>query len=111
MKLRNKLFYSAIISFFAFSQKASAALTFQFNSPIAQTDVKKLLTNSLKWILTVAGSIALVALVVAGISYMTSMGSVEKAKKAKKTVFWIIGGLVLIMLSYSILAVLDSIFA
>lgn len=109
MKLNSKLYYVTIIFLFAAAQKTSA-LTFEFKPPVAETDVENIMTNLLKWVLTVAGSIALVALIIAGITYMTSMGSPEKAKKAKKSIYWTLGGLVLILLSYSILVILDSIF-
>lgn len=111
MRLNNKIYYSLIVFAIGIAQKADALATFNFNSPIAKTDVKLILTDFLKWLLTVVGSFALLALIIAGISYMTSMGNVEKARKAKKSVLWIIGGLILILLSYSILIILDSIFA
>jgi len=110
MRLNSKLYYIAATVVFTSAQKA-CALTFDFTPPVAETDVGNIFTNLLKWILTVAGSIALVALIVTGISYMTSMGSVEKAKKAKKAVLWIISGLILILISYAILVIIDNVFA
>ncbi|MFA6096696.1 MAG: hypothetical protein WC788_03670 [Candidatus Paceibacterota bacterium] len=111
MELNKKIYFSLIVFAISIAQETNATLsTFDFTSPIEKTDVKIILTDFLKWLLTVVGSFAFLALIIAGISYMTSMGNVEKAKKAKKSVLWIIGGLVLILLSYSILVVLDSIF-
>lgn len=111
MRLNNKIYYSLIVFEIGIAQKADALATFNFKSPIVKTSVSVILTDFLKWLLTVVGSFALLALIIAGISYMTSMGNVEKAKKAKKSVLWIVGGLILILLSYSILIILDSIFA
>jgi crotonobetainyl-CoA:carnitine CoA-transferase CaiB-like acyl-CoA transferase len=69
-----------------------------------------ILTDTLKWILGVAGSIALLSLIISGIMYITSTGDQQKATKAKIAIKWTLAGLILILLSYSILVVIDSIF-
>lgn len=110
MKPNSKIYISFIVFSIGIVQETNAALsTFDFTSPIEKTDVGVIVTDSLKWLLGFATSIALVALIIAGISYMTSTGDMEKAKKAKKAVGWILAGLILILLSYSILIVFEGI--
>jgi len=101
---------SSIMLFCMLNAQNAIAITFNFNSPIIKTDEKAILSDFLEWILGLAGSIALLALIIAGIMYMTSTGNPNKAKKAKGFVLVIIGGLILILLSYSILILIKTIF-
>jgi hypothetical protein len=43
--------------------------------------------------------------------YITSAGNQQKATKSKTSIKWTLTGLILILLSYSILVVIDGIFA
>lgn len=52
-------------------------------------------------ILYVAGTIAVIALIVGGSQYIFSFGS-EQTETAKKTVIWSLAGLAIIMVSYAI---------
>ncbi len=96
-----------LISTFAFASGTNAA-TFKLINPIATSDFAKLVANFLKWTLSVAGSIALIMLVIGGIMYITSAGDQQKATSAKKMIMVTIGGLMLVLLSYSILVVLND---
>ncbi len=99
-----------LFSIFTFANTANAATaTYKVTNPIATSDFAKIVANFLKWFLSVAGSIALIMLIVAGLMYMTSAGDPQKAASAKKMVMITLGGLVLTLLSYSILVVLDNI--
>ena len=73
------------------------------------TDFAKIVENILLWLLSVAGVITIFMLVVGGIMYMTAGGDEQKVTTAKKMVTWTIIGLGLILISYSIMAVLDKI--
>jgi len=104
--------YKALLSFsiFLLANTANAAsVTYKVTNPIATSDFAKIVANFLKWFLSVAGSIALIMLIVAGLMYMTSAGDPQKAASAKKMVMITLGGLILSLLSYSILVVLDNI--
>jgi hypothetical protein len=70
-----------------------------------------LVQNILKWLLSVAGAVALLMLIYGGIIYITSTGDQAKAEQGKKIVTWTIAGLLVILMSYSIILVLDQIFA
>ncbi len=87
-----------------------ASVTFTFNPPTKQTDLSTIIANLINFILGVAGSLALIALVIGGVMYMTSVGDEQKATQAKKYIFWAIAGLVVILLSYIIITLIDLIF-
>ncbi len=78
-------------------------------NPISTSDFGKIIENFLLWILSVAGVITIFMLVIGGIMYMTAGGDEQKVATAKKVVTWTIVGLGLILISYSIIAVLDQI--
>ncbi len=112
----NKFIKKATLSIFAvimfFTTKiegASAQIPIEIKNPIKTSDFAKIVENSLLWILSVAGVITIFMLVLGGIMYMTAGGDEQKVATAKKVVTWTIVGLGLILLSYSIMAVLDSI--
>lgn len=61
------------------------------------------------YILGLVGSIALLLIIIAGVMYMTSMGSEEKITTSKKIVTGAVIGLVIALLSYSLLQLIISI--
>lgn len=102
--------FFALLLIFALANTADATTTtFKVTNPIATSDFAKIVANFLKWILSVAGAMAMAMLVISGIMYMGSAGDPQKAASAKKMVLMTLGGLILILLSYSILVVIDNI--
>lgn len=100
-----------LLSIFALVNTANAATTtYKVTNPIATSDFAKIVANFLKWFLSVAGAIAMIMLIIAGIMYMGSAGDPQKAASAKKMVMITLGGLILSLLSYSILVIIDNIF-
>lgn len=74
------------------------------------SDFVNLIENVFKWTLSVAGAIALFMLIISGYMYMTSTGDEQKTTKAKKTMYWTLGGLILLLLAYSIGLIIYNIF-
>jgi len=92
------------------TEKASAAMTtIEVTNPIQTSDFSVLVGNVLQWVLGVAGSISLLMLVAGGIMYVTSAGDEQKIVVAKKIIVWTLLGLMVVLASYSIIVVLDSI--
>jgi hypothetical protein len=77
---------------------------------IGATSFTQLVQNILKWMLGMAGSVALLMLIYGGVIYITSTGDQTKAQQGKKIVTWTIAGLFVILMSYSFILVLDEIF-
>ncbi|MCK4891257.1 MAG: hypothetical protein KAS78_01180 [Candidatus Pacebacteria bacterium] len=87
----------------------SAQVSVNISNPIVTSDFATLVANFLKWILSVAGALTLLMLVTGGVLYITSSGNEQKVEIAKKIVTWTILGLILILASYAIIVVLDTI--
>ena len=103
------LVFAMIISFITKTEEASAQIGITIKNPISTSDFAKIVENTLLWLLSVAGVITIFMLVVGGIMYMTAGGDEQKVATAKKVITWTIIGLGLILISYSIIAVLDQI--
>ena len=89
---------------------AHAALTsVKVTNPIATSDFSKIVGNTLQWVLSVAGAVALMMLIAGGLYYITAGGSEDRVRTAKKMVTWTILGLVLVLISYALLEVLNRI--
>lgn len=62
------------------------------------------LTNVISSLLFIAGTIAVIMIIVGGIRYITSDGDAAKASQAKNTIIYAIIGLVITVMSYGIVA-------
>lgn len=67
-----------------------------------------LLTEILKYLLYLAGAIAVLFIVIGGFQYITSAGNEEQAEKGKNTLVNAIIGLVVIIMSYAIIQVIAN---
>ena len=83
--------------------------TVKIPNTIKEPDIAKIIEASLLWLLGIAGSIALLMLVIAGIMYITSSGDEQKVVTAKKIFNFTVMGLILVLLSYSIIVVLRDV--
>lgn len=86
-----------------------APLNAEFTKAVSASDFSQLVGNFLKWILTVAGSLALLIIIIGGVMYVSSSGDEQKTVLAKKIVLGAIGGLILILIAYSIITLLGMI--
>ncbi len=64
--------------------------------------VSKTIQNIIDLLLYLAGMIAVIMIIVAGLRYVTSNGDPQTASKAKNTIIYAIIGLVIAILSYAI---------
>ena len=103
------LFYSvAIITIFCVNS-VIAQVSVNIDNPISANDFTKIIENTLLWVLGVTGSIALLAFIAGGVMYMMSAGDEQKITTAKKIFNFTIIGLILILLSYSIIVITTNI--
>ena len=105
---RRLMFIVLFINIICADNAHSATTTYKL--PPTTTDLRILLVNLLRWILSVIGPIALIMLIIGGMTYMTSAGNPQKAASAKKIVLMTITGLIVALLSYSILVILSNLF-
>ena len=101
--------FVAVVLFATKIEEASAQIAIDIKNPITTDNFADIVENFLLWILSVAGVLTLFMLALGGIMYMTAAGDEQKVATAKKVVTWTIIGLALILASYSIIKVLDSI--
>lgn len=67
-----------------------------------------LLTEVLKYLLYLAGAIAVLFIVIGGFQYITSSGDEEQAEKGRKTLTNAIIGLVVVIMSYAIIQIITN---
>lgn len=72
----------------------------------AAMSIPQLIGLSLRVVLGLMGSIALLLIVWGGFGWLTSGGSPDKIKKAKDTLLWAIIGLIIIFASYALVDIL-----
>lgn len=103
------LFYGVIVTTALCVNSAIAQVPITIDNPITTSDFSEIIENTLLWVLGIAGSIALFALIVGGIMYITSAGDEQKIATAKKIFNFTVIGLILILISYSIIVTLTDI--
>ncbi len=109
-KLYPKIILLSILIIFSTAINVQAADPLVNIPPTTSTtDFNELVENVLDWVLGIAGSVALLMLIAGGIMYATAAGSEEKLKAAKKTILYAIIGVVIVILSYSMIKVLHTI--
>ena len=59
-------------------------------------------TGILNAVIAVLGIVAVVVIIIGGVSYMTSSGDASKVKKAKDTILYGVIGLIIVALSFAI---------
>ncbi|MBQ8991928.1 hypothetical protein IJ090_00625 [Candidatus Saccharibacteria bacterium] len=80
---------------------------------VAQTDdLWKTIQTIIDWVLAILGLIAVVMIIIGGVTYMTSQGDPTKTKRGRDTILYGIIGLIIALLAYAIVNfVLDGIFS
>jgi hypothetical protein len=68
-----------------------------------------LISSLLDGLLAVAAGMAILFLIVGGIRYVRSWGDAEQLTKAKRSVYFVVLGLVVILVSYAVVVTLDKI--
>lgn len=76
----------------------------ELENPLSVESVPDLINNAIKAILGIVGAVALLYLVLGGLTWLTSQGKPEQVKKGKETLVWAILGLSMIFFSYIILS-------
>jgi hypothetical protein len=103
----NKTFLYALATLFglfAFSLHAGAVpqVGQELQPDVATTHFDQLVKNTINWILTFLGFIAVIVIIVAGIRTVVASNDENEAKKALSTLKWAIIGLVVVIASYAI---------
>lgn len=81
----------------------STGSTVSIPNPISCQDVNCLIRNVIRYILGVIAIIATLMFIWGGVMMLTSAGNAERVKRAKETLAWAAIGIVVILLSWSII--------
>ena len=89
------------------------AVTWAFDEGVTPVDpgpieVGEIVMSVVTWVLGFAAAIAVLFIIIGGILYITSAGNKDRAESAKKTLLYAIIGLIVIVLSYVIVAVVQG---
>lgn len=71
--------------------------------------IRDLLLSFLKWLLGIAGIVAIISFVVGGIQYLMFSGDEKMAEMAKKTVLFSVIGIVAVLVSYILVNSIDTV--
>lgn len=81
---------------FALAQSGTTS-SGSFGNPITPTTIEGVLGNIMKYLQGIAGTIAVIFIIIGGIMYMVSGGSKETTERAKKTLICAIAGLAIVL--------------
>ncbi len=76
--------------------------------PLGKNELEKLITNLAEIALALISTIAVIFLILGGFQYITSAGNPDNVGKAKNTILYAIIGLILAIMSYSIISFITS---
>ena len=93
-----------IVTIFAFPVFAAGSFSY-LGKPIVD-----IVNDLILWILSIIGKIFLLVIVLGGVYYTVSGSNVEKQEKAKKVILFALWGLILVLISYTLLKVMEKIF-
>lgn len=108
-QMRNKMRWLMLGGVIFLSACRSAQAHVNIQNPIQATEFSGLAATIIRWLLTIVGGLSLLMLVYGGIVYITSGGDQQKVQQGKKIITWTIFGLLMVLMSYSIMALLATI--
>lgn len=71
----------------------------EFGNPISPTTIEGVLENISSYLQGIAGTIAVIFIIIGGVMYMVSGGSKEGTERAKKTLIFAIAGLAIVLVA------------
>ena len=74
----------------------------------AGATIASILNNIVNFLLAVAGPIAVLVVIIAGVMFLTAGGSQERLGQAKRAMWWAVIGIAILLLSKGIVAIIQS---
>ncbi len=91
-----------LLAFTLFNDNKVCGLFKACNDPTGVNKTSTLLSKIVPVLLFAAGFIAIIMIVIAGLSYVTSGGDEKKIESAKNTIIYAVAGLIIAVLAYAI---------
>lgn len=79
------------------------------NNPSAYNSIQEVVGGVSNWILSVAAAITILFLIIGGIYYITAAGDEKQMGEGKKIINYAVIGLVIILISYSLVLTINEI--
>lgn len=73
------------------------------------SSIADIIAGIIEFVLPFIGGVLILMVIYGGLLYITSGGDPEKLGKAKKTLLWAVLGVILIVISYSIVVALNTV--
>lgn len=100
------IFSVIFISIFFFS---AAHADVVIDPPSSFPTLKALITAVINWFLRITSAITILFLIIGGIYYITAFGDDNRMKEGKRIITYAIYGLVLVLISYSVVLTVNNI--
>lgn len=101
--MKKTILLSLVISFvflagfsFALAQSGTTSSS-SFGNPISPTTIEGVLENIMSYLRGIAGTIAVIFIIIGGVMYMISGGNNDMTERAKKTLIFAIAGLAIVL--------------
>lgn len=105
-KITEKVFWIIFISIF-FVSSAKAAVS--FDPPSTFPNINALVEAITNWFLNITAAVSILFLIIGGIYYITAFGDDKKMEVGKKIITYTIYGLIIVLVSYSIILTVNNI--
>lgn len=103
------IFLGAPFSVFALNGEGGTPIEgFTLESPIGETSIAAILDNVINFLLIIAAPIAIIMTIWAGFLFMTGGGNQEKVKQARQTLFYVVIGVAVLILSKGVVSLINS---
>lgn len=107
--LSAKVFLAAFVFMAVVPFAHAAGNTIIFNSTTSYTTVNDLVTAVVNWFLSVTAGITIFFLIIGGVYYLTAFGDDKRMQEGKKIITYAVYGLILILISYSVVNTINAI--
>lgn len=102
-----KLIIFFTLGFLTFAESAKAAI--KFDPLSSYGSIQEVIGGVTNWVLGIAAGITILFLIVGGIYYITAAGDDKQMEEGKKIINYAIIGLIVILISYSLVITLNAI--
>lgn len=106
-KIKKILFSLLFLILLASAFSANAVI--EFGNPSSITSIQDLVSSITNWILGIAAGLVILFLIIGGIYYISSAGDDKQIEEAKKIIKYAVIGLIIILISYSLVLALNNI--
>lgn len=103
-------FLFAVLFFVFFAAPVSGwASSINFPNPTATNTWQELVANITNWLLAILSGVAILVLIIGGITYITAEGEQDRIDRGKRIITYAIFGLAVVLVSYSIVLTVNAI--